>query len=120
MLRSDKITVRDGDDIIVQSLNLNIYSNELKVDILGFNFTFKFEKSTPKDGQRDIEVSGEAKNGLITVSSKIRNPLGGGSQEKLELVSTEKAKLLFTLYASKVGDDEDGLNITLTFYQRNL
>lgn len=118
----DNAIIRDGDDQIIKTYCLNIHTDKLLIeDFLGFTFTFIFEKDS-KEITADVTVQGDGnKSATIIFNSKLRGYFaGGGTVDKMELVSGETTKLLFSLFAQKVGEKTDALNVSLTFYQRNI
>lgn len=113
-----EVEARDGDDEIIYSGNFNIYDNKLSLKaILGFNFTFIFETSEQQEGQNDISIKSGDKTVTITLSKKVRNSLGGGTTKKHPIVMFKNGnKLLYSLYASSIGDNTDALNVVINFY----
>lgn len=125
MLDIEKIKVSDGDDEIIFSEAFNVYDNSLKIEgINGLNITFNFDEEGSEKREKDIDISGEGINATVTFSSKIRNTLGSGTTGKIELAEmangSEKAKLLFSVYVSTIGDKTPALNISITFYLRKI
>lgn len=114
-------TFFDGEDEIIYSNSFNIYENKLIIkDFLGFTINFIFAKEEPKEGQRDMEFSGNGKIATVKFSKKIRNTLGSGNTSKFPLVKFEDGrKLFFTLYGSGIGNESDALNVTVTFYLKS-
>lgn len=120
MDKEQEIKRFDGTDEIIFSGIFNVYENKLIINnILGFNFTFDFETTEPKEGQKDIDIKGENKNVTLIFSRKFRNTLGSGTTKKMPLVKFDNNKLLlFSIYGSTVGSDSSALNVALTFYLR--
>lgn len=114
-------TIYDGNEKIVFSNSFNVYENQLTIEnLLGFTFTFVFEKTEPKEGQNDMTFVGKENTGTVTFSKKIRNNLGSGNTTKFQLVNFENGEtLLFTLYSSAIGNDIDAINVTVTFYLKS-
>lgn len=121
MLSSKEFEVYDGSDTVIASINVNVYNNELRLEnFLGLSLKFKFLNTDKAEGDKDIQVKGEGTSAEILISNKIKNSLGSGSVDKLEIVREENRSLWFSIYASKVGQISDALNVTLTFYQREV
>lgn len=120
MNQEQEIKRFDGTDEIISSGVFNVYENKLIINnILGFNFTFDFETTEPKESQKDIDIKGENKNVTLIFSKKFRNTLGSGTTKKMPLVKFDNNKLLlFSIYGSTVGNDGGALNVTITFYLR--
>ncbi len=117
--------ILDGDDAIIFSNSFNLYNNSLKIEnILGINITFSFDEEGTENREKDIDISGDGNNAIITFSSKIRNTLGSGTTGKIEIaemdIEQSRHKLLFSLYASKIGDKSSALNLSIAFYIRKV
>jgi hypothetical protein len=113
-------SVFDGVDEIVFSNTYNLFEKELTVKIHSFTFKFIFETTDPAPGQKDIQILPDGSNAaVIRFSSKVRSSLGGGSNEKLQLVRFNDSRTLhFTAFAHAYGTANERLNVTLTFYAR--
>ncbi len=107
----------DETDEIVFSGTFNVFGTGLTLKLYDLTFKFIFEASEPLNDQKDIVITSETdKVGLITFSNKIRNALGSGSNEKLQVVNLNDGRiLLFTVFAQSFGEK---LNVTITFYAR--
>jgi hypothetical protein len=126
MIENLPTKISDGDDEIIFSEAFNLYSNSLKIEGLlkDLNVTFNFEEDGSEKRKKDIDISGDFNNAVISFSSKIRNALGSGTTGKIELAEINKdgikQKLLFSLYSSSIGDKSSGLNVSITFYLRKV
>lgn len=116
------VKIFDGTDEIIFSETVNIYDNKLILkNILGFTLNFEFEKGDPKERQKDIEIKGEDKEANLIFSKKFRNTLGSGTVNKMQLVKFDDGKiLLFSIYGSVIGSQNDALNVTISFYLRKI
>ena len=110
----------DGSDEIVFSNTYNLFEKDLTLVLYAFTFKFIFETTEPIFGQKDISVVPDGQNSArIVFSSKVRSSLGGGSNEKLQLVKFNDGRtLLFTAFAHTYGGNNERLNVTITFYAR--
>lgn len=127
MIFDPETRVYDGDDELLQTYNLNVYEDTVNVrNFLGFDFTFVFETTPPKSGQRDIQVIPgpgplPIKTATIIISSVLKeNTFGGGNEKKLELVAGTEYKLLFSVFARKIGDSSGAMHVTISFYQKKI
>lgn len=117
--------ISDGDDEIIFSETFNVYDNSLRIEgLAGLNITFNFDEESSEKREKDIDILGNGNDAIVSFSSKIRNTLGSGTTGKIELAEinkdSEKQKLLFSLYSSRIGDKSSGLNINITFYLRKI
>lgn len=124
-MKNTTTKISDGDDEIIFSETFNVYDNSLKIEGLsGLDITFNFDEEGSEQREKDIDVLGEGNNATVSFSSKIRNTLGSGTTGKTELAEivneSEKVKILFSLYVSKIGDKTSGLNVNITFYIRKI
>lgn len=125
IVNTQSFKLLDGDDEIIFSNSFNIYSSSLKIEgVAGLNITFTFDEEGSDDREKDIDISGDGNNAIIIFSSKIRNTLGSGTTGKIEIaemdIEQSKHKLLFSLYASKIGDKSSALNLSIAFYIRKI
>jgi hypothetical protein len=119
------VKIYDGDDEIVFSNVLNVYDNSLKIkNIKGIDITFSFDEESSEKREKDIDIHGEGNAATVSFSSKIRNTLGSGTTSKTQLaeitIGSEKFKLLFSIYVSKMGEKSSGLNASITLYLRKI
>lgn len=107
----------DGEDEIIFSQSFLIHNNELTIpDILGYSFKFIFEKSSPKENQKDIGVTWKDKQANVVLSNKFRNTLGAGVTEKLKILKDSNGKfILFSIYGHQFAGGF--LNVVINFYR---
>lgn len=113
----------DGDSEIVFAGVFNVYENKLVVkNIKGFNFTFIFEENSPSlpptIPKKDIIATGEGKEVIVTLSSKIRNSsIGTGTTNKSEIINfSDGKKLSWSMFVQTMGENASALSVALNFY----